>query len=187
MLARRRHIRVDEGLDRRIDVGVLAEPSVLRGVVGALHVLHGRRDVDEAAVLIDAIAERGVVGDPVEREVDLGGDALESEALDGLDQVGGQLARVRDLQEGAARVEGAHHDRSAELRAVVEHDSADLAALGDEAGHSGIEPDLCAVRRRRACKHLRESAVAALVEGPLAHEAVVLSHGEVEPVHARAR
>ena len=187
MLAGGSHVGVDEGLDRRVNVGMLAVPAVLRRVVGAFHVLHARGDVDESAVLVGAIAERGVVRDAIECEVDLGGDALEAEALDRVDEICRQLARIGDLQEGTTRIERAHHDGGPEFRAVVEHDATHLATLGDEAGDVRVEADLRSVRRRRAREHLGEAAVAALVEGPGSAEAVMLAHGEVEPVDARPR
>ena len=103
--------------------GPLAVPAVLRVVEGPLEVLDRRADVDEAAVLVGAVAERRVARRAVEGEVHLGGGALELEPVDVLDQVAGQLARLDELGERAPRVERADDGLRGELGAVLEDDA----------------------------------------------------------------
>ena len=103
--------------------GRLRVPAVLRVVEGPLEVLHRRADVGEAAELVGPVAEGRVLRQPVEREVDLGRGALEAEALDRLDEVGRQLARVDELEERPPRVERGDDDRRVELRPVGERDA----------------------------------------------------------------
>jgi hypothetical protein len=123
---------------------------------------------------------------PVEGEVDLGRRALEAEAADGLDEVVGQLARLDELEERAARVEGADHGVGVELGAVGQGDARGPAVLRDDRRDRRLEADLGPERLRRAGEHLGEAAVALLVERPGAELPVVLAQRVVEQHEAGA-
>ena len=123
VLAGRRHVRIDRRLDRAVEVRPLRVPAVLRVVVGPLEILHRRADVREAAVLVGPVAEGRIARGAVEGEVDLGRGALEAEALDRLDEVGRQLARIDELEERPARIERRDDDGGMELGSVVERDA----------------------------------------------------------------
>ena len=123
VLAGRRHVGVDDRLDGGVDERLLGVPAVLRGVEGALDVLDGRADVEEAAVVVDGVGQRREDRQPVEGEVDLGRDAAELHPAHVVDQVERQLARLDELEEGTPRVERRDHDRRPELGAVLEHDA----------------------------------------------------------------
>ena len=69
-----------------------------------------------------------------------------------------------------------------DLGPVGEGHAGSLAVAGQDALHRRLGPNLCAERLRRAGQHLGEAAVAALVEGPRAELAVVLTEG-VEEQH----
>ena len=78
--------------------GPLAVPAVLRVVEGPLEVLHRRADVDEAAVLVGAVAERRVdAAAPSRAKLTLADVPWNLQPVDVLDQVGGQLARLDEL------------------------------------------------------------------------------------------
>ena len=129
--------------------GRCAVPAVLRVVEGALEVVHRRADVREAAELVGPVAERRVLGQPVEGEVHLRRRALEPEALDVLDEVVGQLARVDELEERAPRIERADDGVGVVLRAVRERDAGRPAVLRDDRVDRRLEDDLGAERLRR--------------------------------------
>ena len=104
MLAGGCHVRVDQRLNARVDVWMFGVPSVLRGVVGPLHVFHGRGHIDEAEVLIGATTERGVLRETVEGEVHLRCDSLKTEPLNSFDQISRQFTWICYFQEGAPRI-----------------------------------------------------------------------------------
>ena len=146
-----------------------------------------RADVEEAAVDVLAARQRRVLRQTVEGEVDLGRDALELEAPDVLDQVVGQLARLDELEEGAARVQGAAR-RCRRWNSVPSARATPVARpfcvmTGRD---RRLQADLGAERLGGARQHLGEAAVAALVEGPGAELAVVLAHRVVEQHEAGA-
>ena len=176
----RRHVRVHLGLDRAVEVGVGAVPAVLGVVEGALEVLHRGPDVREASVLVGPVAEGRVARHAVQREVHLGRGALEAEALDRLDEVGRQLARLDELEERAPRIERRDDDRRVELGAVLEGHARGPPVAGDDVLHGRVQPDLRPERLRRLGQDLREAAVAALVERPGAHLAVVLTEDVIQ-------
>ena len=131
--------------------------------------------------------EARIARQPVEREVDLRGRALEPEALDVLDEVVRQLARVDELEERAPRVERADDGVGVVLRAVRERDAGRPAVLGDDRSRPANSrmisaPNDCGGARQ----HLGEPAVALLVEGPRAELAVVLADRVVEQHEPRA-
>ncbi len=179
-LAGRRHVGIDLRLDGRVEVRPLRIPAVLGVVVGTLQVLHRGADVGEAAVLVGPVAEGRVLGRRVEGEVDLGRGALEAEAADGVDEVGGQLARLDQLHERASWVERGDDDRRHELGPVDERDADRPTVPGDDPVDGRLEPDLRALRHGGSRQDLREAAVAALVERPGAHLAIVLAEDVVE-------
>ena len=176
VLAGRCHVGVDDGLDRRVDERPLAVPAVLRRVEGALDVLDGGADVEEAAVVVDGVGQGREDRQPVEREVDLGRDAAEPHPLDVVDEVRGQLAGVDEVEERAPRVERGDHHRGPELGAVLEGDPDGPALAGEHRADRRAEPDLRAEGLGGPGQHLGEPAVAALVERPRAEVAVVLAH-----------
>ena len=123
---------------------------------------------------------------PVEGEVHLGARPLEPEALDVLDQVVGQLARVDELEEGPPRVEGADHGVGVVLRPVRERDARRPAVLRDDGLDRRLQDDLGAIRLGGPGQHLGEPAVALLVEGPRPEHAVVLPDRVVQQHEPRA-
>ena len=170
--------------------GPRAVPPVLGLVEGPFHIVDGRADVEKAAVDVLAARQRRVLGQPIQREVDLGRHAPELEAPDVLDQVVGQLARLDQFEEGAARVQGAHDHAGVKLGAVRKGHAGGSTVLRDDALDRRLQADLGAERLRRARQHLGELAVAALVEGPGAGLAVVLAkrveeQHEAGPLRAR--
>ena len=128
----------------------------------------------------------GYLGGAVEREVDLGRRALEAEPLDRLDQVGRQLARLDELEERPARVERADDDRRVELGPVGQGDAGRLAVLRDHVVDRRLEPDLHPERLGGPGEDLGEAAIAALVERPGPHLAVVLAEDVVQQDEPRA-
>ena len=179
-LAGWRHVRVDHRLDRAVEIRLLRVPAVLGVVVGALEVLHRRPDVGEPAVLVGPVAERRIARHPVEREVDLGRGALEPEALDRVDEVGRQLARLDELEEGPPRVERRDDDRRVELGPVGQGHAGRPAVGGDDVVDRRLEPDLHPERLGGPREHLGEPAVAALVERPRPELAVVLAEDVIQ-------
>ena len=128
----------------------------------------------------------GYFGQPVEGEVHLGRGALEPEALDVLDEVGRQLARVDELEERAPRVERGDDDLGEVLRAVLQLDAGRPAARGDDPFDRRFEHDLRPERLGGPGQDLGEAAVATLVEGPRPELAVVLAERVVEQDQPRA-
>ncbi|CAB5018040.1 unannotated protein [freshwater metagenome] len=186
MLAGWGHVGVEERLDAAVEIRAVGVPAVLALVERALEVLDRGSNADEAAVLVGAIAESGVERRAVEGEVHLRGRALESVALDGLDQVARKLARVDEFEEGASRVERADHHGGEELGAVFEGHAGDTAVVGDDVLHGRLEPNLGSERLGRTRECVRHTAVAALVERPVARAAVVLAEREQQEDQARA-
>jgi hypothetical protein len=68
VLAGRRHRRVDEGRDDHVDVGLGAEPVVLRVVVGLLHLVEARREGDRPAEVLADAGQAREVGQPIDRQ-----------------------------------------------------------------------------------------------------------------------
>ena len=97
----------------------------------------------------------------------------------------GQLPRVDELEERPPRVERADHRRGVVLGPVRERDADGPAALRDDLGDRRLEDDLGPERSRRPREHLREAAVAALVERPRSELAVVLADRVVEQHETR--
>ena len=128
----------------------------------------------------------GYLGMPIEREVHLGRDALELHAPHRLDQVVGQLARVDQVEEGAARIERADHDVGRELGTIGQGHAGRPAVIGQHPVDRRLEPDLGAEGLGGTRQDLGEPAVAALVEGPRAELAVVLAERVEEQDQARA-
>ena len=161
-------------------------PAVLGVVVGPLQVVHRRADVGEPAEVVDLLAQRRERRDVIEREVDLRARALEAEALDVLDQVVRQLARLDELEERAAWVERRDDGVGVELRAVLEGDPGGPTVPGDDVRDRRLQADLGAERLGRPGEDLGEPAVALLVERPRAELAVVLADRVVEQDEAGA-
>ena len=185
-LAGRRHVRIDHRLDRAIEVRPLRIPAVLGVVIGPLEVFHRRADVGEPPVLVGPVAERRIARHTVEREVDLGRGALEPEALDRVDEVGRQLARLDELEEGPPRIERRDDDRRVELGAVGQRHAGRPAVGRDDVLDRRLEPDLHPERLGGPREHLGEPAVAALVERPRPELAVVLAEDVVQEDEPRA-
>ena len=87
----------------------------------------------------------------------------------------GQIGRIDELRERAARIERADHDLGLQLGAVLQRHAGGATVVVDDVTDRGVGDDLGAERLRGACQHLREAAVATLVERPRTEVAVVLA------------
>ena len=87
---------------------------------------------------------------------------------------------IHQLEEGAPRVERRDDHSRLQLRPIGEGHAGRPAIVGQHPLDPRIQPDLGPERRRGPCQDLRESAVAALVEGPRPELAIGLAEGVVE-------
>jgi hypothetical protein len=87
-------------------------------------------------------------------------------ALDVVDELGGQVALVEQLQERQLGVHGGEHDGRRQLGPALQHDPGHGAVLHGDVLDGGLGADLDAERPRRAGHGRREAAHAPFGKAP---------------------
>ena len=185
VLSRRRHVRVDHGREDHVEIRALRDLPILGVVVGALDVINARADGHRAAMQ-DRILSLAFewqcreVGQLAQGDVDLARRAARAEVLDRGDKFIGEMFRLDELQEGALRVGGGHHNFGIEFVAVFEGDTHRASVFDLDLLHACVDSDLHPKRFRRVQDGAADSAGAVLGKTPGAERAVDFAHVVME-------
>ena len=185
MLAGRRDRGVGQRGDHDVDVRPAREAAVLRFVIGALHVVHARRNGDGAAQVGmvrrgAALGRHGKIGQRVESEVHLARGAAELVAVNVVEKIVGHRAAFEEAQEREARVDARGHEPGADLVAGLQHDAARFVVLDQNSLDGRVRSNLGACLARRIRDGVRDRAGAAATQAPRSERAVNLAHVMVE-------
>src|SRR5439155_1692382 len=123
-----------------VDVRPPAEPSVLRLVVGPLHVVDAGTEADGTPKVLAAGLGRGQageLGEAVERQVDLPRGPPELEPADLPFELRIERAGLQEVQQGPADVGAGQNRRGLDLLAGFQHDAGGPSGPGQDPSHWG--------------------------------------------------